>query len=146
MKTIFLFISLLASTLSYGQTKKIAHKSHSGSMSTLHKGTALFGKTRSNLGLPGNEFFAIIDTVKAVGDKQIEIIYRNSKSCYSPFTDISVIEKGEFVRETKIIKDVEGVNKNSTKAELLKRGIFIDLYSRIINTPKDIVFIGFKEE
>lgn len=145
MKTILILLFSLVSFLALSQTKKIAHKSHSGSMSHYQKSKVHPSTQRSNFGLPGNQFFSLLDTVRMINPTEAELIYRKSYKCHSSFTKISDLKKEDFERHVLRVSDLKGLSKNSSREEILnqiferKLGLWFD------NPTQEAVFIGLKK-
>lgn len=143
MKTILILLFSLGSFLALSQTKKIQHKSHSGSKMNLEKGKAYSSK--SNFGLPGNQTFYVLDTVKAISATEIQLIYRQSYKCHSPFTKITDLKKEDFERKEVTISNVQGLNNKSTKEDILRIGLVSHTGLWFNNPLEEAVFIGFKK-
>ena len=145
MKTIIFFTLLLLSLNVNAQTKKIAYKSHSGSKSQYLKAKAHPSAQRSNFGLPGNQFYSILDTVRVISTSEVELIYRRTFKCHSPFIKVSDLKKEDFERHVLRVSNLEGLNKNSTIEDILnqvferKSGLWFD------NPIQEAVLIGLKK-
>lgn len=86
MKKNVFFLFLLIAVLGQAQTKKIAHKSHSGSMKSFSKAykNSLFDIDRSNFGGPGTTSIILLDSIIQINDTTAIFKTRQSNVCF-PF-------------------------------------------------------------
>ena len=134
----FLFVGLIAQS----QTKIIAHKSHSGSVSTFSKAykNNLFDINCSNFGLPGNADVVVLDSVIAVNDSKILLKKRVSNHCYPFGTNYKKLKESDFERKTDTIYNHNLLNRNNA-VSFIKSS-----YKHAFSNPiEEVVFIGFKE-
>lgn len=146
MKTNFLIILLLSQLLSYGQTKVIAHKSHSGSHSSFAKAyrNNLFDINNSNFGLPDHKVIVVLDTVIALNESVTVLKIRESTIHHLVGTDYKRLKKSDFKFKTDTLIKNSLFNKKNTiqyikSADRSKRTIRFD------NPIDEVVFIGFKK-
>lgn len=146
MKTKILIILLLSQLLSYGQTKVIAHKSHSGSHSSFVKAyrNNLFDINNSNFGRIPEKTIVILDTVIALNKSVTILKRRESINLHPAGTDYKRLKKSDFKFKTDTLIENSLFNKKNTiqyikSADRSKRTIRFD------NPIAEVVFIGFKK-
>lgn len=149
MKISLLLLILLAAFSSQGQTKVIAHKSHSGSTKTFNKTYSknIFGTKNGSFGLPNTQKIIVLDTVIAINDTVTLLKFRESKVCVTWGTDYKTMDDAQFAHESISLKNDAVFRKTNTVA-YIKNAV-----NNAYNLPiyftnrdlKDVVFIGFKE-
>lgn len=152
MRKTILFILFFITTISFAQTKVIAHKSHSGSKSTFSKAynKNLFDIRNSNFGLPTHHI-VILDTVIAI-DKSHSILKmrisideytEQQKSNYKNLDNYKNLGDSKFRYKTKIISDSLFNKNNSVDYIKLAPPYRYPIY--FVNPIGSVVFIGFKK-
>lgn len=144
MKHFFLITLLVAFYGSYGQTKIIAHKSHSGSSKTFVKAyqNNLFDIKRSNFGLPGNRNIVVLDKVKALNDSLTVLYFRESIVCYQYGTSYSKLKKSDFKSKTDTVRNHKIYNKSNTAKFIKSKG---NRPIRFDNPIDSVKFVGFRK-
>ncbi len=91
---IFLFLSVICQA----QTKKIAHKSHSGSKHSFAEAykNSLFDMSHSNFGGPGVSKMRVLDTLIIVNDTTAIFKLRESTVCFPFGTKYKQLKKSDF--------------------------------------------------
>jgi hypothetical protein len=146
MKIKILFVLLFTTTMSYSQTKLIAHKSHSGSNRSFANAYQKnkFGMNFSNFGLPGNKNIYILDTIIALNKSTTVMKLRVSNVCYRIQTNYKDLKKSDFKSISDTLINDKVFNKKN-KISYIKL-VGSDSYKiRFANTIEEVVFIGFKK-
>ena len=146
MKAIVLFIALITSSLSFAQTKAIAHKSHSGSRSSFTKAykKSLFKMNRSSFGLPSRSPILLLDSVIAINDSMTIFSYRVTKMCFDFSVVYDSLDSSVFTRERMIIKNHSVIYKKNS-LEVIKALEQYKYPLSFLNPLSVVIFQGFEE-
>ncbi len=146
MKAKMLIVLMCVGSLCQGQTKVIAHKSHSGSSRTFAKAYQhnLFDMQRSNFGLPNNAPVAVLDTVIAVNDSLTVIKYRKSIACHPPFINYKDLHASDFSHHSDTLINDKLLNRKYLAASMKATGL-MGRIDRFRNPMEEVVFIGLEE-
>lgn len=144
MKLLFSIVLLFALYGSYGQTKVIAHKSHSGSNTSFGKAyhKNLFDIKRSNFGLPGNRNIVVLDKVRALNDSLTVLYFRESIVCYQYGTSYKGLKKSDFKAKTDTLKNNKLFRKANT-VSFIKSSKIRPI--RFDNPIDSVRFVGFRK-
>lgn len=150
MKKTILFILFFITSISFAQTKLIAHKSHSGSKTTFSKAykNNLFNITNSNFGLH-TYHIVILDTVIAIDKSRSILKMRVSIDEYTEqqsrlYKNLDTYKNlGNFRYKTTIISD-SLFNKNNS-VDYIKLAPAYRYPINFVNPIRSVVFIGFKK-
>jgi len=145
MKPKILFLIFFTSILSYGQTKVIAHKSHSGSKNSFTKAYKknLFDINDSNFGT-GWGHVLILDSVIAINKTRTILKIRTSKKRYPDPENYKACSNIQFESRTDtLINDsVFNIKNSQKKIKLLFKQKY---YYKYDNPIDEVIFIGFKQ-
>jgi len=150
MKVNIILVLLLSSFWCRAQTKPIAHKSHSGSVSSFAKAykNNLFDINRSNFGGPGTMPIVVLDTIIAVNDSITILKKRTTNTCYRLGTSYKDVKASDFISKTDTLVNHELFYKKNTKAQIIEsnsKGRDYYPYVYFQNPIEKVKFIGFQE-
>lgn len=146
MKKNVLLILLFVSAYCQAQTKKIAHKSHSGSKHSFLKAykNNLFDIKHSNFGGPGVSKMRLLDTMLIVNDSTAIFKTRESNVCYRFGTRYTDLKKTDYKSKVDTFTNHELIfYRDNSDRKTLIRSFKLPYYPN--NPLEEIMIIDFRD-